>query len=222
MSFITDQFIKKIYNFSYPTCCSNWNNPGSINTINEYGILLKKFTSIVNNYDKQLKHANNINILLNNQYTNNEIVESLKIYNNLKVKRKESIRQSQLKWFGKLSPIIYLSDDNDEVWGSKRQYLYGYICSNIMKNQNIALLPFMCSALNPTGGICGAGNQSLYSGDIYSAIIVHSCIHDASGYCYNYHNIGKGYNYLNTYFAFPTKFPMSCQIMGIFRCWYLK
>ena len=52
MSFITDQFIKKIYNFSYPTCCSNWNNPGSINTINEYGILLKKFTSIVNNYDK--------------------------------------------------------------------------------------------------------------------------------------------------------------------------
>ena len=43
----------------------------------------------------------------------------------------------QSNWFGKLSPVVHLSDDNDEVWGSKRQYLYGYICSYIMNSNNI-------------------------------------------------------------------------------------
>ena len=102
---------------------------------------------------------------------------------------------------------------------SKRQYLYGYVCSYLLKSNDINIEPFMCIALNPTGGICGSGNQSLYRGKIQSPLIVHSCVHDASGYCYTYHKLGKGYNYLGTYFAFPTRFPMSCQLMGIFRCW---
>ena len=76
----------------------------------------------------------------------------------------------------------------------------------------------MCCALNPTGGICGAGNSSLYQGTVNSSLIVHSCLHDASGYCKCYHGIGKGYNYLGTIFALPTKSPMSCQIMGILTC----
>lgn len=225
MPCITSAFIIQLYNFIYPTCCSNWTNnkiDNSLlehNTINEYGILLKKFT-LAHNYTKQLKHANNINILLNTYYTSEQLEDSLKIYNDIKAKRKQKIHDRQSNWFGKLSPIVHLSDDNDEVWGSKRQYLYGYICSYIMNINSITILPFMCSALNPTGGICGAGNKSLYRGNIKSPIIIHSCVHDVSGYCYNYHNIGNGYNYLNTHFALPTKYAMSCQFMGLFKCWY--
>ena len=64
MPCITSAFIIQLYNFIYPTCCSNWTNnkiDNSLlehNTINEYGILLKKFT-LAHNYTKQLKHANN-------------------------------------------------------------------------------------------------------------------------------------------------------------------
>ena len=94
--------------------------------------------------------------------------------------------------------------------------------SKIFKENNINLPPFMCCALNPTGGICGPGNLSLYNGKIDSPIIIHSCIHDTSGYCYIYHNIGNGYNYLNTYFALPKYFINSCQIMGILTCYYIK
>ena len=65
----------------------------------------------------------------------------LKIYNDIKAKRKQRMHDRQSNWFGKLSPVVHLSDDNDEVWGSKRQYLYGYICSYIMNSNNITILP---------------------------------------------------------------------------------
>lgn len=225
MSFFDSSFIKNLFSMNYPVCCSEWSDPNSNDTINDYGILLKRFVAITNDTAKQLKYAKKINDTTKTKYEDSKIEEMITTYNKLKTERKENIKKSQASsWFGygALTSVPTLSNDNDEVWGSKRQYLYGKVCSDIMKQNNIELSPFMCSALNPTGGICGAGNQSLYKGEISSPMIVHSCIHDASGYCYNYHNMGLGYNYLSTRFALPTYLPMSCQMMGIYTCWNAK
>merc|ERR1712227_78677 len=157
-----------------------------------------------------------INEMLGNQYNEERLRDMVSTYNELKSERKNIVRTSSTTSFiCPLTPVPNLSSDNDEVWGSKRQYLYGYVCSEILKSKkNVDIAPFLCTALNPTGGICGPGNQSLYKGSVTDPLIVHSCIHDASGYCYNYHKTGLGYNYLNTFFALPTSMPMSCQFMG--------
>ena len=112
------------------------------------------------------------------------------MYRKLKYDRKRRIFESLNNcYFYQLSPIVTLSCDNNNR-GSKRQYLSGFIISEILKKDNIDLPIFMCCALNPTGGICGPGNNNLYTGDIDSGLIIHSCMHDASGYCYLYHGIG--------------------------------
>ena len=183
------------------------------------GILLKKFSLVANDFDKQVKHASDIQTVLGNRVDNKRLLEQISTYNRLKNERKQLIQESQNSWFSKINGVQGVSVDNDEVWGSKRQYLYGRACQKILRENGIDLEVFMCIALNPTGGICGAGNQSLYRGTVTSPIIIHSCIHDASGYCYSYHKLGKGYNYIGTYFALPTRFAMSCQLMGIYYCY---
>jgi len=218
---ITSLFIQGLYRLEYPVCCSDWHTPIEREELGGYGILLKKFSLAVEE-GKQLRHAFGLNEYLGNTYTEEEVEGSLRTYNRYREERKARIRDSQSNWFQKLGSVPGVSVDNDDVWGSKRQYLYGYVCSEIMRQNNTNMIPYMCSALNPTGGICGAGNKSLYSGTIDSPVIMHSCIHDASGYCYTYHELGRGYNYLGTYFALPSRYPMSCQMMGIYRCWRAK
>jgi hypothetical protein len=222
MTMFTTDYIKRLFTFNFPTCCSDWNDPDGNDTINNYGSLLKSFVSVTNNIDEQMIHARKINHALNTNYNDFELCTMVDTYNQIKQRRKQAIKDavasSCCSWCNSLTSVPNLSADNDEVWGSKRQYMYGHICSDIMKQHNIVLSPFLCSALNPTGGICGPGNTSLYTGMVNDPMIVHSCMHDASGYCYNYHNIGLGYNYLNTWFALPTHMPMSCQIMGIWTC----
>jgi hypothetical protein len=225
MSLFDIGFIKNLFTQNFPSCCSNWNNLDNNNTINDYGLLLKSFSNITNNSIEQMDCAKKINNILDTKYEDAKLENFVATFNNLKLNRKNTIKESNnsyFSWFNTLPPVPNLSNDNDEVWGSKRQYLYGQVCSEIMKKNNIDLPPFLCSALNPTGGICGAGNQSLYTGNASDPVIVHSCIHDASGYCYNYHKMGVGYNYLNTWFALPTFMPMSCQMMGIWTCWSVK
>lgn len=220
-----DSYIESLFTLQYPKCCSDWDGPDSDDEINEYGQLLKHFASISNNLDQQVEHVKKIVDILEEKYNDEEIKIFIINYNNIKKGRKERIRNSAQPGCccsDELDPVPNLSHDNDEVWGSKRQYLYGYVCCDIFKNNNLHLPAFMCSALNPTGGICGPGNTSLYRGTVNSHMIVHSCMHDASGYCYNYHKIGQGYNYLDTFWALSTSSPMSCQIMGISTCLKIK
>lgn len=222
MQIFPPKAIQQLFTYKYPSCCSEWNSFVEINT---FGIMLKKFSLTVNDRQKQLRHALRINELLGANYTQEELEESLDEYLRLLVERRQKIRKTSSSWFYKLLPVPSVSTDNDGVWGSKRQYLCGIVTSHILKHDTKTtkkILPFMCVALNPTGGICGAGNQSLYKGSVYSSLIVHSCLHDASGYCYNYHGTGHGYNYLNTWFALPTKFAISCQVVGICKCVYYK
>lgn len=231
---INIDYIKNLFNFKFPECCSEWNDLNDLNdlnkpncseTINEYGSLLKSFTNISNNYEEQINYVVKINSILEIHLDISQIENHINTFNKLKKERKELIKQSSnsyFSWYSKLTPVPTLSVDNDEVWGSKRQYLFGKVCSDLMKENNIDLPPFFCSALHPTGGICGAGNQNLYTGKVDDPITIHSCIHDASGYCYNYHKFGIGYNYLNSWFALPTYMPISCQMMGIWTCWSVK
>ena len=172
--------------------------------------------------EKQLKHALAINQMIGNVYTEEDVELSLNEYLKLLNQRRETLKQSQGHWYGSLSVVPGMSMDNDHIWGSKRQYLYGSIVSEIFGDKDIKIVPFMCVALNPTGGICGSGNNVLYNGSLDSVLTIHSCIHDASGYCYTYHGIGHGYNYLNTWLALPTGFALSCQLMGLLWCVYCK
>lgn len=221
-----DDYIKSLFIMEYPKCCSDWDGSDNEYEINEYGQLLKHFASISNNLDQQVEYVRKIIDIIEEKYDDDEIINHITNYNNIKKVRKERIKNNiQSGCFccsDGLDPIPNLSHDNDEVWGSKRQYLYGYVCRDIFKDNNIHLPVFMCSTLNPTGGICGPGNNSLYQGTVNSHMIVHSCMHDASGYCYNYHKIGYGYNYLDTFWALSTSSPLSCQIMGISTCLKIK
>ena len=118
----------------------------------------------------------------------------------------------------KKSPVPNLNADNSIYWGSIRQLKCGYC---IIQTLGKSWDPSLGCLLNPTGGLVGAGNRTIYKGDHLDALVLHGIVHDAGGYCYNYHATSPGYNYLGTWFTlFPTKSPMSCQIRGIY--WWKK
>ena len=226
MTLFTTDYIKNLFDFKFPDCCNEWDNgQASINT-HRYAFLLKSFVNSTSNFDEQIKYANSIKEILKLNYTDDEFVDMIKLYNKLIDERQQIIEQSKLSccsFWTSLDNIPNLSEENKDLWGSKRQYLFGQVCSDIIKyNKNINLHPFLCSALNPTGGICGPGNTEIYAGSINDSVVIHSCIHDASGYLYNYHQMGLGYNYVNTYFSFPTSSPLSCQIAGTLFCSFVK
>ena len=213
-----NKFVNNLFKFKFPVLCTNWKEPTLNFDTNILGDCIKELS-----YGKdELENSIKISVYLNENYTEEELISYLDTFNKLKNERRKRIIESQNNFFNKLSPILYLSSDNKEVWGSKRQYLSGYIISLILNEDNIKLPPFMCCALNPTGGICGPGNNSIYTGNIYSPLIIHACMHDASGYCYLYHGIGNGYNYFGTYLDLPTKSSFSGQYMGVLRTHFVK
>lgn len=218
MSLFSIDFIKSMFQFKFPDLCSDWSECKLNHELNDFAKHLKEFSNGIN----ELDNAKKIYKLLGEDISDNKVKQQVLLYNNLKQERKKTIIEYNNKYIFKLSPIVNLSSDNDEIWGSKRQYLSGYVMSEIFKNNNITLPPFMCCALNPTGGICGPGNLSMYKGNIDSSLIIHSCMHDASGYCYLYHNIGNGYNYLNSYIALPRYICNSGQLSGILTTYYCK
>ncbi len=213
MTIFNNILIKSLYNYPFPSFCSDWKEPTFNIEKNVLGEYIKEISYGKNEFETSKK----INENLKEKYTENELKEYIQTFHKLKDERRKNIVESQKKYIFKLSPVLNLSSDNDDIWGSKRQYLSGYITSLILKENGIILPPFLCCALNPTGGICGPGNNSFYNGNISSPMIIHACMHDASGYCYLYHGIGNGYNYLGTYFDFPTLSPLSGQYMGILR-----
>lgn len=72
--------------------------------------------------------------------------------------------------------------------------------------------PVFGALLSPTGGLVGPGNTAIDLND--SATGVHGAVHDASGYLYNYHDKGDGYDYLGTD-GRDTSDPYSGQRNGI-------
>ena len=132
---ITVSWTKSLFNFKYPTCCNN------SDTINEFGIVLKKFSLSVDK-EKQLKHALAINQMIGNVYTEEDVELSLNEYLKLLNQRRETLKQSQ-GHHGSLSVVPGMSMTMI-TWGSKRQYLYGSIVSEIFGDKDIKIVPFMC------------------------------------------------------------------------------
>ena len=118
---------------------------------------------------------------------------------------------------GCLTDIPNLSSSKWNMWGSYKQFLFGKcVVDALNKYYDYDLHPVWGCLLNPTGGIVGSGNKELISFKWNNPISIHGCVHDASGYLYNYHGIGMGYNYLGTWKTlFPTSSPFSCQYAGI-------
>lgn len=123
--------------------------------------------------------------------------------------------------------ISTLSFENQSFWGTRAQLLTAK-CTIDGINKSLAynLHSVWGALLNPTGGIVGPGNLKLFHSP-NSPIELHSCVHDASGYLYNTHDIGNGYNYLKHEkpkskkkwcccgTLIPTKSPISGQLNGI-------
>jgi hypothetical protein len=216
---IDKTYIKHLFELKFPSCCKDWIGSNS-NMSNEYGELLKKFNSNRNSFDDQIDFARMISIKLEEKYTDEELKIFVETYNQIKKKRDDLIDSSDgcCSFMCGLKEVSMLSEDNNEAWGSKKQYLSGYVCKHIFKNYGINLPVFLFCLLNPTGGITGPQNIVFCNKSTDYPITVHSAIHDACGYCYNYHNMGPGYNYIGTCFALCTSSPMSCQIMGIKTC----
>jgi hypothetical protein len=105
--------------------------------------------------------------------------------------------------------------DDLDFWGSERQLKFGCTVMVTLENK-WNMDPIFGSLLRPTGGLVGLDNLTLYVGSINDALVMHSIVHDAGGYLYNYHKIGPGYNYLRTgCTCFSTSKPLSNQAAGL-------
>ena len=122
MTIFNNIFIKNMFKFSYPGFCTEWNGPtkNSINT--DFGNCIQNFTYGIDEF----KNAKKIINYLNERYSDNDIENYIKTYHKLKRERKERIINSQSNFYFKLTPIVNLSSDNEDVWGSKRQYLCSF------------------------------------------------------------------------------------------------
>lgn len=143
-----------------------------------------------------------------------EYIEYLKLLSN----RDAFIDEQNAKsCFFKIKGVPNLSRQKWNMWGSKRQFIFGQCVVDLLKyEKKINLHPIWGCLLSPTGGIIGPGNSSILNTSWSSPVAMHSCVHDASGYVLTYHGCGPGYNYLNTCMTlFPKSSPMSCQYAGI-------
>ena len=167
----------------------------------------------------------NINKLLKDLHSILKISYSIEIflteydkYLLLLSNKQKRISKSQLYMFwNRLNDTPTLSDKNWNMWGSYQQFISGKcVIDAINSYYDYILHPVWGCLLNPTGGIPGEGNKQIVLNPWDNYITLHSCIHDAAGYLYNYHNIGPGYNYLGSWKTlFPTSSPYSGQFSGL-------
>jgi len=134
---------------------------------------------------------------------------------------KEMLQQSMKRkfWTVELADGLRLGECNISMWGSRRQYGYGQTVARLLyfyKATSVQLTPVFAMMMNPTGGIVGPANNSLWVGDVHDSIVCHAIVHDAFGYLYTFHKLGPGYNYLNTFVVQKSSSPLCCQFQG----WY--
>jgi len=109
------------------------------------------------------------------------------------------------------------------LWGSIRQLKCGKVVCDTLYEHGVTecrMHPIFGALLNPTGGMVGAGEDDLEhlipgTQSHRTAPVMHAIVHDAAGYCYNYHGVGPGYNYTGGWTLFPTGKPFSGQGMGL-------
>lgn len=168
---------------------------------------------------EQLLHQ--IYDILQLEYSFETFNQQYMIYLRLLADREEKIESSKSNFFSKLSEIPKLKKSRWNLWGSYRQFIFGKCVVDVLNQEyGCELHPIWGCLLSPTGGIIGYANMQLLERKWNSYISLHSCVHDAGGYLYNYHNFkNTSYNYLNTWMTlFPGRSPMSCQFAGL-RCW---
>ena len=144
------------------------------------------------------------------------------IYLRLIINRENRIERTKNKrCCKKLSQIPTLDRSKWNMWGSYKQFIFGKCVVDAFNEKYCYKLhPIWGCLLSPVGGIIGSGNYEIISKEWNTYISLHSCVHDASGYLYNYHGIGYGYNYLETWLTFfRTSSPLSCQFAGL-RFWH--
>lgn len=129
-------------------------------------------------------------------------------FRELQQQQRDKIKTSN----GTVAPIDALNPEQADFMGSTWQLRYGKIVGDALD-----IDPVFAALLNPTGGLVGPGNKGLAPDAWYmpEAIAYHGAYHDATGYLYNYHNQGPGYNYMNSPFGLPTSNPLAGQMTGI-------
>ncbi len=118
----------------------------------------------------------------------------------------------------RLNTLNFLHDDH---WGSRRQILCGKVVGD-----NLGVHPAFAILVNPEGGLIGPGDSGITSildpnlKGLFdeNAWDYHGAAHDAYGYLINNHQIGPGYEYidspLNYLDGLDTNNPLSGQISG--------
>jgi hypothetical protein len=185
----------------------------------DLGFNMKKLKESSVNDNKNLFYIKNIYNIMELNYPLSQFTDEYYIYLKLISNRTFTIAQSKsnLLFINRLSSVPTLEEEHWNMWGSIKQFISGKcVIDSINVYYSYNLHPIWGCLLNPTGGIIGSGNHDLVCKDWNSYLSMHACVHDASGYLYNYHKIGDtiGYNYLQKSWI-PCWSPLSCQYSGI-------
>lgn len=81
-------------------------------------------------------------------------------------------------------------DEHPKFMASRSQLMFGKVLGDAFGIHEV-----FAALLSPTGGLVGAGNDSLHL-DPTNPVAIHGTVHDAAGYMASYHADGPGYNYL--------------------------
>ncbi len=137
-----------------------------------------------------------------------QIKQEYETYLEKRTKVEDAIAHSN----GKLEPIDQLLPTQSDFMGSNWQLRYGKIVGD-----QFGIDPVFGAMLNPTGGMVGPGNKGLAPDAWYmpTPVAYHGAYHDATGYLFNYHKTGPGYNYMNSPIGLSTDNPLAGQGTGI-------
>lgn len=81
-------------------------------------------------------------------------------------------------------------DSHPKFMASRSQLMFGKVLGDAFGIHEV-----FGALLSPTGGLVGAGNDSVHLAPD-NPIAIHGTVHDAAGYLKSYHGEGPGYNYL--------------------------
>lgn len=137
-----------------------------------------------------------------------QIKQEYETYLEKRTKVEDAIAHSN----GKLEPIDQLLPGQSDFMGSNWQLRYGKIVGD-----QFGIDPVFGAMLNPTGGMVGPGNKGLAPDAWYmpTPVAYHGAYHDATGYLFNYHKTGPGYNYMGSPIGLSTDNPLAGQGTGI-------
>lgn len=217
-----------------PHFCHDWDGPdtkGNGKQKSVFGSSVMKAYSALRNlqrlpinfseYPEAVRDLRQCIFLQNRPATIPEFERMVQQYVGVVQTRAECLKDDKVK-IAKIAKFE-LAKKNEGVWGSRRQWAFGALVSRLLTHFNVTdnLHPVFAAMLMPYGGIAGAGNRSLITGDMHNCIVLHGVVHDAFGYVGRFHKVGPCYNYLGSNhlpsFFFSDHNPWSCQIEGMIR-----